>query len=96
MADTLIRIGDATDDTPEGLASVETLHYRPDTLPESKRERFDRRLDLPHPPRVEGHQTKLFADPATKRVAWYTRRKPDEEGGDPGPWQRLMDVDLGS
>jgi|GEM_PF-6574001 len=94
MTDTLIRFGDAADDAPEGLVPVTTLHYRPDSLPESKRQRFNRRLNLPHPGKVPGHQVRLFADPKSKRVAWYARRQPDEEGGEPGPWEQILNVDM--
>ena len=94
MTDALIKIGGPSDDAPDGLARVTTIHYRPDTLAEGQRDRFDRRLDLLQPGRVPGHEVKLFADPTTRRVAWYARKEPEDEDGEYGPWERVLNVDM--
>lgn len=94
MTDTLIRIGQPTEDAPEGLAPVATMHYRPEALAEAQRRRFDRRLELPHPGRVPGQQIRLFVHPKTLGVAWYARTQPEEEDGEPGPWSLMLNVDL--
>lgn len=91
--DAMIRIAKETGDAPEGLRMVETIHYQPDNLTQGQRQRFDRRMDLPHPTEFPMYQTKLFANPTSLGVAWYARKEPGEEE-QPEPWFQVMNVDL--
>ena len=92
---TLIRYSRGNADAPEGLAAAEAQHHRPDLLTAEQRGRFDRELDLGEGPKIEGHQVQLMVDPQTLGVAWYARKHPDEEGGQPGHWFLVQDIDMG-